>query len=458
MHNTPDIVIVGGGIAGLSAAFELHKRGIPFRLLERADRFGGVILTEQIDGFTIDAGPDSLLVQKPAAIALCRELGLGDRLMFTKTPRQAFVRRAGMLHPLPEGSVLGIPTRWRAFLTSRLFSITGKIRMAAEVAIPPRRTTEDESVASFIRRRFGKEAVEYLAEPLLAGIHAGDVDRLSMRALFPRFVEAERQHGSVIRAFRRTRMPASTEGAFVSLPGGIGELASALVLALPADALRVNASVKSIEGPSPFVVTLASGESFSAPAVILGTPAFVTADLVRPVDTALSDLCAAVPYASSAAVALAYPRSAVAHPLRGSGFLVPRVERMPITAATWVSSKWPRRAPDDHVLLRAYLGGARDPRAIESSDAELTEQAHRILGEVLGISGKPRLARVYRWTKANAQHEVGHLDRVAAIDRRLRESPGLYLTGSGFRGVGIADCIADARATAATAAQQLTRR
>src|SRR5262245_2147088 len=221
-----DVAIVGGGIAGLSVAYELSRRGTSFVVLERAGRAGGVILSEEIDGCVVDGGPDALLIQKPEAITLCREIGLGDRLVSTKPPRVAFIQRAGRLHALPAGSVLGIPTTIGPFLATRLFSWSGKLRMGAELFVPPKKGDDDESIGDFMRRRFGREATEYLAEPLLAGIHAGDVDKLSLPALFPRFVEAERKHGSLLRAFRTQnvnaapRTPNVSEGAFKSLPGG----------------------------------------------------------------------------------------------------------------------------------------------------------------------------------------------------------------------------------------------
>ena len=229
--STPEVIIVGGGIAGLATAYELHRLGVPFLLLESASRAGGVILSEQIDGYTIDAGPEALLIQKPDAIRLCEELGLGDRLVPTKLPRVAFIQRGGILHPLPAASVLGIPTRFGPFIRTRLFSWPGKVRMGLELFVPARRDDADESIGSFMMRRFGAEATNFLAEPLLAGIHAGDVNRLSVRALFPRFVEAERAHGSLLRAFRlQAARPApatggagrwTEKGAFLSLPGGL---------------------------------------------------------------------------------------------------------------------------------------------------------------------------------------------------------------------------------------------
>ncbi len=462
-----DVVIVGGGIAGLAAAYELQSRGLQFRLFERAARPGGVILTDRVGGFTIDAGPDALLIQKPAAVQLCRQIGLGDRLQPTQKPRTAYIMRDGVLHPLPESSVLGIPRDVRALATTRLFSLRGKLRMAAELFVPASRSPGDESIGSFIGRRFGREAVTYLAEPLLAGIHAGDVNRLSMRGLFPRFMDAERRHGSVLRAFRQLRQPASRsgDGAFYSLPGGLTDLVDALVATLPPPALRLGVAADAVtsNGASPglrartYVVRTTEGE-VRARSVIVTTPAYVAGGLVRSLDAELATLCEQVEYASSATIAFAYRREDIAHSLLGSGFVVPRVEKTTIMAASWVSSKWPGRAPEGHVLLRAFIGGARDPAAMRRSDDELRADAARELGRILAITGRPILTRLYRWERANAQHEVGHLERMAAIERHLAAWPGLFLTGSGFRGVGIPDCVADARATAVSAAAALSSR
>jgi oxygen-dependent protoporphyrinogen oxidase len=451
--NTPDVdvAIVGGGIAGLAAALELTKQGVSFVLLERGARVGGVIVSEEVDGYTIDGGPDALLVQKPDGVALCRELGLGDRLVPTRPPRLAYVQRAGRLHPLPAGSVLGIPTQVGPFLRTSLFSWRGKLRMGAEIFVPPKLDDEDESIGSFIGRRFGAEAVTYLAEPLLAGIHAGDVDRLSMRALFPRFVEDERTHGSLLRAFRRRAAaapPAAADGAFRSLPGGLSEMVRAIVARLPLSALHLNAGVTAIDGAGPFRIEAGTRPPIAARAVIVAVPTYATAAILRDRDTEIARLCDEIPYASSGTVALAFRREGVAHPLNGSGFVVPKVEAAGVLAASWLSSKWPHRAPNDRVLLRAFVGGVRDPLALDRSDAELTSQALAALGPLLGFRAKPIFSRVYRFPRANAQHEVGHLARIAAIDRALARHPGLFLTGSGLRGVGIPDCIADARATA----------
>jgi oxygen-dependent protoporphyrinogen oxidase len=446
-----DVAIVGAGIAGLAAAFDLRARGLTVRVLEATTRSGGVIATEHFDGWTIDCGPDSLLVQKPAAVTLCRELGIADRLVPTLMPRTAYVLREGQLHAIAEGSFLGFPITLGALARSRLFSLAGKARMAGEVFTPRRTVDEDESIAAFVGRRFGREAVDYLADPLLAGIHAGDVDRLSIRALFPRLVDAERRSGSVIRALRALHVRPSPQGAFVSLPGGTGELVDALSGALAPGIVVRNARVTRLSQSSTYSVDSTAGP-LRAKSVVLAVPAYVSGSLLRPIDSTLADLCEAVPYASTATVAFGYRRDQVSHPLRGTGFVVPRTEGLALLAGTWVSSKWPGRAPDGHVLLRGYLGGGRDPRRLDAGDQELITAAQRELTELLGISGPPLLTRLYRWTRQSPQYEVGHLQRVANIERRLTALPGLFVTGSGFRAIGIPDCISDGRMTATRAA------
>lgn len=443
-----DCVVIGGGIAGLAAAYELRERRASYVVLDAAARPGGVILSEQIDGFTIDAGPDALLIQKPEAIALCKAIGLADRLVPTTPPRQSFIQRAGRLHSLPAGSVLGIPTSVAPFLRTRLFSPIGKMRMGAELFVPRRMDDRDESIGAFMTRRFGREATEYLAEPLLAGIHAGDVDRLSLKSLFPRFIDAERKHGSLIRAFRTQPSQPTADGAFLSLPGGLSEMVCALVRHLGGEHLRLNTRATAIEGRGPFVVHTASADRLEARAVVIATPSYAAAALLRDRDPELAALCDEVPYASVATVALAFNRDAVAHPLNGSGFVVPRSENTGILAASWLSSKWPNRAPAGRALLRTFIGGARDPRALDDDDPELVSRSLKALRPLLRISGEPLFARVYRWNRANAQHEVGHAARLGAIERALSRHPGLLVTGSGFRGVGIPDCVADGRKTA----------
>jgi protoporphyrinogen/coproporphyrinogen III oxidase len=447
-----DVAIVGAGVSGLAAAYELRKRKRSVVVLERSERVGGVIVTERVGEFVIDGGPDSLLVQKPAAVTLCNELGLGDRLFPTRLPRTAFVLRDGALHPLPAASILGFPTRLKPLFTSTLFGLPAKFRMAAEVLIPRAPAVQDESIAGFVRRRFGPEAVTYIAEPLLAGIHAGDVERLSMRSLFPRLLDAEMRAGSVIKAFRRERGPLNADGVFRSFPNGLAELIDGLMKAVPQESVRLGSKVTAIEKADGFVVHVEGRPPIHARAVILAIPAFAAAEMLQPIDSELSSACGSIRYLSTATVVFAFPRNAVAHDLKGTGFVVPRAEGISITAGAWVSSKWPQRAPEGQALLRAFLGGARDPDLLSRTDAELSRAALDDLTKILGIRGLPIMTRVYRWDRSSPQQEVGHADLISRIDGRLATHRGLFVSAAGFRGVGIPDCIADARQTAAAAA------
>ena len=452
-----DLVIVGAGMAGLAAAWEAERRRVRPLVLEAAARPGGVIVTEHVDGFVIDGGPDSILVQKPAAVELCRELGIADRFVSTEPPRTAFVLRGGQLVPLPEASFLGFPTRLGPLVRSRLFPWPARLRMASEILRPPQDQSSDESIGAFVRRRFGDEAVRYLAEPLLAGIHAGDVEQLSVHALFPKLVEAERTHGSVLRALLAMRRPKTAGSAFVSFRSGLADLVSTLAARLGPDVIRCDAPVASLDGRGPFTVTLESGETIVARALIVTVPAWHAADLLATVDAELAALCEGIPYASSATVVFAFRRDQVRHPLNGTGFVVPRVERRALLAGTWISSKWPHRAPGGHVLMRGFLGGATDPGVLDRTDEELARLAYEDLAAILAIEGEPSLTRVFRWPRATPQYHVGHLEYVRRIDQRLSTVPGLSVTGSGYRGTGIPDVVADARLTAAAAAAFLAR-
>jgi oxygen-dependent protoporphyrinogen oxidase len=398
-----------------------------------------------------------MLVQKPAAVALCNEIGLGDRLIPTKPPRTAFVLRGGRLHELPRASILGFSTRLQPLFASTLFSLPAKIRMAAEVLIPRTGDTGDESIAAFVRRRFGEEAVTYIAEPLLAGIHGGDVERLSMRALFPRLVDAEAKAGSVIKALRRQPPSPGSDGVFRSFPNGIAELIDGLMKAVPAQSVRCGSTVTGIEEGDGFTIRISGAPPVRARAVIVAIPAFAAAELLRPIDADLASACASIRYLSSATVAFAFPRAAVRHSLEGTGFVVPRAERISITAGAWISSKWPHRAPEGQVLLRAFLGGARDPDVLSRTDAELTGAALGDLTNILGIESPPVMSRVYRWNRSSPQLEVGHDGLIRRIDEKLLGHPGLFLSAAGFRGVGIPDSIAEARHTAGAAAAFVRR-
>ena len=430
------VLIVGAGISGLTAAYELTRRGVSVRVRDAAPRGGGLICTEHINGFTIEAGPDSVLNAKPAALELMRQLGLEGQIMSVRPGARAFVLKERKLYPLPQPSFLGIPLTPDALARYELLSPDARARMALEPTIPARASDEDESVGAFFRRRFGADAVDLIAQPLLGGIHAGDIEQLSMRSLFPRLLEAERERGSVMPTSDLGPRTSDVAKGFSALRGGMTTLVRALEAQLPPGSLAYNSPVTTLDDAD-------------ASAVIVATQAHVAARLFEPIDVEAARLCAMVPYVSTASVALAWPREVVPHPLDGTGFVVARRHSdVRITACTWVSSKWESRAPEGSALLRAFIGGAHDPDVVDLSDDALVAIARQDLASVMQITAPPSLSRVYRWRNAGAQHLVGHLDRVNEIERRL-EPLRIFVAGSGFRATGIPDCIVDARRVAA---------
>jgi protoporphyrinogen/coproporphyrinogen III oxidase len=448
------VVVVGGGITGLAAAHELAARDVPFILFEASPRLGGLIHTDQVDGFTIEAGPDSVLAQKRAALELFDELGLSASVIATEQPRTAFVLKRGVLYPLPSPSVLGIPTTLSGIARYSLLPPIARARVALEPIVPVARL-KDESVAGFFRRRFGAATVGLVAEPLLGGIHAGDVEALSMHSLFPRFVDAETAHGSVLHAFRGSSP--GRGGLFRSLSGGMATLVSAIERRLPPGSVRTGAPVLAVERTSNGWRVATADEDVLGRAVVIAVPAFAAASVLTNVDARIAALCAEVPYASTASVVSAWRRGDIPHPLSGSGFVVARrASPLRITACTWVSSKWNGRAPEGMALLRAFIGGAHDPQAVDLGDGELIDIAARDMASVLGMTTPPLFGRAYRWRRAGAQHNVGQLARMAEIGTRLAQHPGLLVAGSGFRSIGIPDCIEDGRAAGASAATYAT--
>jgi oxygen-dependent protoporphyrinogen oxidase len=444
------IAIIGGGISGLAAAFELSERRVPFVLLEASNRLGGLVRTDTIRGCTVDGGADSILTTKPAALRLCEDLGLTSRLMATTPPRTAFVHARGQFHALPSPSVFGIPlTRAgiEAFTLLSREARTHLVRMMEGAAPGPR--PDDESVADFYRREFGPETVATIAQPLLGGIHAGDVEHLSMSAVAPRLRSAA-ETGTL---FSAPAPAPSGDGVFRALRGGMGELVSAIEARLPVSAVRLEAPVREcVLGANEWRMTIGD-ERVTAHAVIVASPAHAAASLLESADADLAALCAGVPYVSTASVALAWDRARVTHPLQGSGFVVARQQSdLRISACTWVSSKWQDRAPSDTALFRAFLGGATDPSATLLSDEELVAIATADVSKALGASGPPSFVRIQRWPNAGAQHNVGHRSHLQQIEMRLRALPGLFVAGSGFRAIGIPDCVADGRAAAIDAA------
>ena len=456
------LVVVGGGIAGLTAAHRAveisreRETALELTVLEARDRLGGTIETEHAGGFLVETGPDSFLSEKPWALALCRRIGLESRLVGTDDRfRRVFVWFGKRLHPVPDGFQLLAPTRLTPFITSSLFSWPGKLRMALDVILP-RGGGGDESLGAFVRRRLGREALERIAQPLVAGIYTADPDELSLLATMPRFVELERRERSLIVGLwkaSRKAPAASTSGArwslFVSLAGGMGELIAALASRLPSDAVRLKHRVGGIERRGvQWRVTTEEAGAIDADAVIVATETHAASRLLRYVDPPLATMLETIPYASSATVSLGYRRADVAHPLDGFGFVVPRAEHRDLLACTFSSVKYPGRAPERHVLIRCFVGGALNAAALERSDDEIVERVRRELGEALGITAAPMLTRVARHPASMPQYAVGHLTTVETIERRLAAIPGLLLAGGGYRGVGIADCVRSGEAAA----------
>ena len=466
----PHVVVVGGGIAGLAAAHRLVEwrretgRALHVTLLEASGRLGGVIETEQRDGFLIERGPDSFISEKPWALALCRRLGLESELIGTNPDqRTTFVVRKGRLEPLPAGFMLLAPTRMGPWLRSGLFSWTGKLRAALDLVLPRAAAGEDESLGAFVRRRFGNEVLERIAQPLIGGIYGADPDRLSLAATMPRFLDLEREYRSVTyglwRAARKNR-PAATgaSGArwslFVTPRAGVGRIVSALADRLEGETVRPDTPVSRIRyhpqteaGPR-WSVETRTGETIRATGVVLATPAHTSACLVHELDEALGRQLAAIPYSSAATVNLAYRRALIPHPLDGFGFVVPRVEHRSIMAATFSSVKYAGRAPAGHVLLRAFVGGALQPDLFERDDSDLLSLVRGEFRALLGVQDAPLFTRIARYPHSMPQYRVGHLRRVAEIEARVARHPGLALAGNAYRGVGLADGVRSGEAAA----------
>jgi oxygen-dependent protoporphyrinogen oxidase len=465
------VAIIGGGITGLATAHALARSSdLEVTVLEAGARLGGNIVTEHKDGFTIDGGPDSWIVTKPHATALARSVGLADRLMPTiEATRRVYVAWNGQLHPLPEGLVLAIPTKIMPIVKSGLFSWGAKLRMGLEPTIPARAYVgdEDESIGGFVTRRLGEEVTERLAAPLLGGIFAGDANELSVRATFPQFVEAEQKHGSLIRAMRAARAASHGSGggkppsAFMSLRGGMSELVTTVSKNIGAGRIQMNTRVTAITRLEPrdprgrFRVSFTDRggqRAIETDEVVLAAPSHVASAALASLDAELSASLGVFTYASTATAFLAFKREAVAHPLDAVGFIVPRALRRPILACTWISSKWEDRAPEGHVLMRVFFGGAWGESILENDDDGLCAIARTQLKELMGLDAEPLFTRVFRFTKANPQPKVGHLARVRTVREHLARWPGVHVAGSGFDGVGIPDCIRQAEIIAAAIA------
>ncbi len=476
------IVIVGGGIAGLTTALTLldeakqDQLDIDCAIVEAQSQWGGKIVTNHHAARIIEGGPDSFLTTKPGGLDLCERLGLTQELINTNQGNsQTFAYSRGRLREFPQGLVSMVPTQLGPLFQSGLVTWAGILRMAGDWFLPARGPDEpEETLASFFCRRLGQEAFHRLIEPLVAGIYAGDASELSVAATFPQFVELERQHGGLIKGAlaqqraRRTssRRPASGRTLFTTLKGGLGDLIEKLVdeltqrgarllLGKQATALRSSARDQTSRE---YMLTLENGDVILADAVVLATPAYATARLIRDMDQNIGSLLEQIPYASTMTLSLVFPRDQVKGVLQGFGFVVPRIENRMLIAATWSSMKWSDRAKPEESLIRCYLGGRGRGQVMELDDDLLVQHSLEALRDMVGIDSKPIHAEVYRWKQGMPQYTLGHLDRVSRIRQKIASYPGLYVTGAAYQGIGIPDCIRDGQQTAQKLASYLWKK
>jgi len=447
----PGVVIVGGGISGLSTAYYLARGGVPSTILESRPRLGGVILTERVEGCTIEAGPDSFLSAKPAAFDLIRELGLADQVIGSNDrDRVTYVRKGGRLLPLPDGLMMMVPTRILPLLTTGLLGWRTKLRMGMELLRAPRPKPGDESVAEFIQEHYGAEAVDYLAEPLLSGIYGGNPTQLSVTSVLPRFVELANQYGSLTRGVLAARAKAGRDRhsapLFRTLQGGLGQLVDAIAGAIGGKVEVRPCRAQTIQrAEAGFRIKLDDGGWLEADQVVVACEAHSGSALLGGVDGRLAELLGTVPYSSSMTVALGFDAADFTGPggtpPHGFGFLVPKKERRRLVACTWVGAKFPHRVPEGKVVARCFLGGMEDAGVLDESDEAVAALVASELQDIAGFTARPRFTRIARWPRAMAQYTVGHPQRLAEMQARTPPAGGLHLAGNAYEGIGIPDCI-----------------
>jgi len=456
------VTIVGGGIAGLSAAYHLEQgsraAGIELEctLVEKDTRLGGKVVTNRRDGFVVEGGPDSFLTQKPWAVDLCRKIGLEGQLVGTnEASRRVFILWNGKLRKLPDGVLLVVPTRFAPFALSTLISPLGKLRMGMDLFIPRRGGSSDESVADFVRRRLGSEALDKIAEPLMGGIHTSDPERQSLLATFPRFADIERKHGSLIKGMLagRGHRPAGASKplpTFMSLRGGLEQLTETVAARLGPTRVLTGRTVQGIsrDADGRFALRLDDGATLEADAVVLANPAKMAAELVEGMDGALAGRLRTIRYVSTATVSFGFRQAELGHDLQGFGFVIPSKERRAITGCTWSSTKFDGRAPERGALIRCFLGSAVDDSSARFPEDEMVRVARAELKSIMRVTADPVETWVYPWKDGHPQYDVGHLDLMASIDAMIAARPGLHLIGSSYRGIGLPDCIRGGQAAA----------
>ncbi|MFZ5817071.1 MAG: protoporphyrinogen oxidase [Bacillota bacterium] len=462
------ILIAGGGITGLSAAWNILKRAKAagrspqIILVEKEKRLGGKTQTQVVDGMIVEEGPDSVIAYKPWAVQLAKELGL-ETVGTNPNIRTTYIMHNGRLESLPVGMQIMIPTEVWPFLKTRLLSPWGKLRAGLEPFMPIRKTDEDESIGSFVGRRFGQEVLENVAGPLMGGIYGGDFGAVSMKATFPRFLQMEREGGSLLLQGWRNKEnkpKGPTGSAFVTVKGGLNRLVNELISRMEGQVrfltgVSLTGLVRGPEGKG-YVAGLDNGERIEAEAVVLALPAYVAASLVKEYLPEVASELNAIPYHNSVVAAMAFHRKEVDHPLNASGFLVPAREPTVVTACTWVSSKWPHATPEDKVLIRCFIGRGNEAKDwTREPDEVIIGHARKELEQIMGLKAEPFFTRVFKWPRAMPQYRVGHLDRMDRVERLMQQTPGLYVAGAAFRGVGLPDCVREGSQAAEKAAKHL---
>ena len=447
----PRVVIIGGGISGLATAYSLAKGGVSSTIVESRPRLGGVIQTERVDGCTIEAGPDSFLSAKPAAMDLIRELGLADDVIGSNDHlRVTFVKKNGRLVPLPDGLMMMVPTKILPLVTTGLVGLGTKVQMGMELLRAPKVHAEDQSVADFVREHYGQEAVDYLAEPLLSGIYGGDPRQLSVTAVLPRFVELASKYGSLTRGVIAMRAQAPkgqpSPPLFRTLKGGLGQMVDSVRAYIQGKTEVARGRAEAIEREGSGYRVRIGGEWLGADHVVVACEAYNAGALLTAVDARLAGILSSAQYSSSMTVALGYDAADFARLPEGFGFLVPKKERRRLVACTWVGTKFSNRVPESKLVARCFLGGMEDAAALAESDESVTAAVIEELREIAGVTARPKFTRIFRWPKSMAQYTVGHPARLAEIESRLKELPGLRLAGNAYQGIGIPDCIRMGRA------------
>lgn len=453
------VAIIGSGISSLACAVMLKEAGIDFVIFEKEKELGGKIKTEYENNFVIEAGPDSYLPEKYWSVQLIKKVGLEEEMLCSNDEHKGtFIYSGGKLHPLPEGVMLMVPTMIMPLLKSSLITWGGKIRMGLELFIPPKKDDSDESLAQFVTRRLGKECLEKIAEPLVAGIHTSNPDNMSVKATFPRFVEMEKKYGSLIKGMVQAmkNKPAPQPNArkmtyFMSLKKGMAELVEGCKKFIGEEKIITNKQVsKILKDNSKYIVITKDGFQDKYDYVVLGTPSYITAELIEDMDNNLASLLKKIEWSSSATISLAYKKTDINVELKGFGFIVPKVENRRINACTWSSIKWSFRSPDDYILIRSFVGGGHHEELVDESDEKLTNIVREELKDIAKIHANPIFTKVYRWYKGMPKYTVGHLDRIAEIDNSLKKYKGIYLIGCSYKGIGIGDCVKSGFDTAKT--------